>query len=189
MTILNLIKIFFSVGLFAFGGGTAMLPFIYQGAAVFGMSWSEFSDMVALTQVTPGPIAVNAATYVGMQYAGILGAVVSTIAVCLPCFVVMLIAIRLIDRFKGSKAVEGAFVGIRPVTIGLILAAALFIAGGVLVKGPIVSQQMAELDYYNWIPIGICAVSVVLMSLLKVKPIYVMLIMAAVGTIIYGFCI
>ncbi len=182
----NLVKIFFCVGLFAFGGGTAMLPLIYQGASVFGMNRADFSDMVALSQITPGPIAVNAATYIGLQYAGITGAIIATLAVCLPCFLIMLIVIRLIDKFKGSRIVEGAFVGIRPVTIGLILTAAIFVAGGVLVKGPVVSVQLADIDYYNRIPLGICGGSVVMMSLLKVKPIYVMLIMAAAGAVIYG---
>lgn len=189
MIMLDLIKIFFSVGLFAFGGGTAMLPIIYQGVSVFGMSRADFSDMVALSQITPGPVAVNAATYIGMQYGGIPGAIVATIAVCLPCFALMLIVIKLIDRFKGSRVVEGAFIGIRPVTIGLILAAAVFIAGGVLVKGPVVSQQLADSDYYDWIPIGICAASAILMSFTKIKPIYVMLIMAAAGAVIYGLCL
>lgn len=186
MVLFNLIKIFFCVGLFAFGGGTAMLPIIYQGVSVFGMSWSDFSDMVALSQITPGPIAVNAATYIGLQYAGIAGAVIATLTVCLPCFLIMLIVIKLIDRFKGSRIVEGAFIGIRPVTIGLILSAVIFIAGGVLVKGPIVSAELADMDYYNWIPIGISAASMLLMGALKMKPIYVMLIMAAAGAVIYG---
>ena len=80
MVMFNLVKIFFCVGLFAFGGGTAMLPIIYQGVSVFGMSWLDFSDMVALSQITPGPIAVNAATYIGLQYAGIAGAIAPVFA-------------------------------------------------------------------------------------------------------------
>ena len=186
MIMFNLIKVFFSVGLFAFGGGTAMLPIIYQGVSKFGMSWSDFSDMVALSQITPGPIAVNAATYVGMYFAGIAGAIVATMAVCIPCFVIMLIAIRLIDRFKESKFVEGVFVGIRPVTIGLFLAAAIFVAQGVLVKGSLVSTQMADIGYYNLIPIALFGISIVLMSVMKMKPIWIMLIMAAIGAVIYG---
>lgn len=186
MVMFNLIRVFFSVGLFAFGGGTAMLPIIYQGVSEFGMSWSDFSDMVALSQITPGPIAVNAATYVGMYFAGIAGAVAATLAVCVPCFVIMLIAIRLIDRFRESKFVEGAFTGIRPVTIGLFLAAAMFVAQGVLVKGSLASMQMADISYYNLIPIAIFGVSIALMSLTKMKPIWIMLIMAVVGAVIYG---
>lgn len=186
MVMFNLIKVFFSVGLFAFGGGTAMLPIIYQGVSEFGMSWSDFSDMVALSQITPGPIAVNAATYIGLRFAGIAGAIVATLAVCIPCFLIMLIVIKLVDKFKTSRIVEGAFVGIRPATIGLILAAVVFVAQGVLVKGSLVSAQMADFGYYNLIPIAIFGVSIVLMSATKLKPIWIMLIMAAVGAVIYG---
>lgn len=179
---------FFKVGLFAFGGGTAMLPLIYQSVQkVGGMTAVEFSDMVALSQVTPGPVAVNAATYVGLRFAGMPGAIAATLGVCLPCFVIMLIVIRLLKRFKDSRYVEGAFVGIRPVTIGLIAAAVVFIADGVLVQGPLVSLQMADINYYNWIPLGIFVISILLMSLCKIKPIWIMLIMAAIGSMIYGF--
>ncbi|MDD6978730.1 MAG: chromate transporter, partial [Firmicutes bacterium] len=184
---LALIWVFTKIGLFAFGGGTAMLPLIYQSIQPFGvMDGSDFSDMVAISQVTPGPVAINAATYVGLKFAGITGAVVATIAVCIPCFVVMLTVIKLLEKFKGNPYVEGAFMGIRPVTIGLILVAAVFIAEGVLVKGSVFSADMAEFDYYNLIPLGICGLSVVLLGLFKVKPIYVMLVMAAAGAVIYG---
>ena len=183
----SLFWIFFKTGLFAFGGGTAMLPLIYQAVKPFGvMDVAEFSDMVALSQVTPGPVAVNAATYVGLKFAGITGSVVATVAVCIPCFIVMLIVIKLLEKFNDNKYVEGAFVGIRPVTIGLILSAAIFIAEGVLVKGPVISDQLATMDYYNWIPILIGAASVVMTGCLKIKAIYVMLIMAAAGAVIYG---
>ena len=82
--------------------------------------------------------------------------------------------------------VEGAFAGIRPVTIGLLLAAVIFIMNGVLVKGPVVSAEMADPGYYNLIPIGIFAVSILLISILKLKPLHVMLIMGAAGALIYG---
>jgi hypothetical protein len=78
-------------------------------------------------------------------------------------------------------------VGIRPVTIGLIAAAVVFIADDVLVKGSLVSAQMADIDYYNWVPIGIFAVSILLTGVCKIKPVWIMLIMAAAGSIIYGF--
>lgn len=186
MVLFNLVKVFFCVGLFAFGGGTAMLPIIYQGVSEFGMSWSEFSDMVALSQITPGPVAVNAATYVGLYFDGITGAVAATLAVCIPCFLIMLIVIKLIDRFRGSRIVEGVFTGIRPVTVGLILSAAIFVGQGVLVKNSLVSTKMADIGYYNLIPIAIFGISIVLMSVTKMKPIWIMLIMAVVGAVIYG---
>jgi len=187
MILLRLFFAFFKVGLFSFGGGNAMLPLIYQTMLSFGgLSEADFSDMVALSQVTPGPVAVNAATYIGLLAAGIPGSVAATVGVCLPCFLIMLIVIKLLDRFRGNAIVEGAFAGIRPVTIGLLLAAVLFMMNGVLVKGPVVSAEMADPGYYNLIPILIFAVSILLISLVKLKPLHVMLIMAAAGALIYG---
>ncbi len=187
MVLLQLFAAFFKVGLFAFGGGNAMLPLIYQSIQQFGqLDASAFSDMVALSQVTPGPVAVNAATFIGLEAAGLPGAVFATIGVCLPCFIIMLIVIRLLDRFRGSTLVEGAFAGIRPVTIGLLLAAVIFMMNTVLVKGPVVSAQLADPGYYNPIPIGIFAASMLLICLLKMKPLHVMLIMGAAGAVIYG---
>lgn len=173
---ISLFVVFFKIGLFSFGGGTAMLPLIYQSAGEIGfISQREFSDMVALSQVTPGPVAVNAATYVGLTNSGIVGALVATLAVCLPCFIIMFFVSAFLDRVKGNKIVEGAFVGIRPVTIGLIGTAAVFIAKDMITDGP----EMA-------VPVLIFAGSVVMMGKFKVKPILTMLIMAAAGSIVYG---
>ncbi|MGX8704196.1 MAG: chromate transporter, partial [bacterium] len=113
-------------------------------------------------------------------------AVAATIGVCMPCFIIMLIVIRLLDKYRNSTVVEGAFAGIRPVTIGLLLAAVIFMMNDVLVKGPVVSAQLADASYYNLIPMGIFAASILLISLLKMKPLHVMLIMGAAGAIIYG---
>lgn len=184
---LTLFIVFFKVGLFSFGGGTAMLPLIYQSVRSLGyMSAEEFSNMVALSQVTPGPVAVNAATYVGLLNSGIAGAVVATIGVCLPCFLIMLAVSTFLEKYKDNRIVEGAFSGIRPVTIGLVGTAAVFIADGVLTKGTLVSTSMADPDYYNLIPIGIFVLSILLMGKFKVKPIWTLLIMAGAGSLIYG---
>ena len=187
MILLRLFFAFFKIGLFSFGGGNAMLPLIYQSIQEFSqLDGSDFSDMVALSQVTPGPVAVNAATYIGLEAAGLPGAVAATIGVCAPCFIIMLIVIRLLDKYRDSTVVEGAFAGIRPVTVGLLLAAAIFLMNDVLVKGPVVSAAMADPGYYNLIPMGIFAVSILLISLLKMKPLHVMLLMGAAGAGIYG---
>ena len=187
MILLRLFFAFFKIGLFSFGGGNAMLPLIYQSIQEFSqLDGSDFSDMVALSQVTPGPVAVNAATYIGLEAAGLPGAIAATIGVCAPCFIIMLIVIRLLDKYRDSTVVEGAFAGIRPVTVGLLLAAAIFLMNDVLVKGPVVSAAMADPGYYNLIPMGIFAVSILLISLLKMKPLHVMLLMGAAGAVIYG---
>ena len=96
MIYLYLFTVFFRIGIFSFGGGLAMLPLIFQSVQSFGiMSAHEFSNLVALSQVTPGPIAVNAATYVGFNYAGIPGAAVATLGVCVPSFILVLIVLNL----------------------------------------------------------------------------------------------
>jgi chromate transporter len=189
MNTLTLFAVFFRIGLFSFGGGLAMLPLIYQSVQQFGfMAAEDFSDLLALSQVTPGPIAVNAATYVGLQSEGLIGAAAATIGVVLPAFIIMLIVCRILDRFRDSRLVQGAFEGIRPVTIGLIGTAALFVSEGVLFGGPLISEKLltAGLDYFHLIPIALMAVTVILMTALRMKPIRVMLIMAAAGALAGG---
>lgn len=189
MGFVNLFATFFRIGLFGFGGGLAMLPLIYQSVQQFGfMDTAEFSDLLALSQVTPGPIAVNAATYVGLHFAGLPGAATATLGVVLPEFLIMLIVCRFLDRFRENRLVEGAFTGIRPVTIGLLLAAVLFVSDGVLVHGPVISKALlsAGTEYYNFFAVGISLVTVLLMTAAKMKPIRVMLLMAAAGAVCGG---
>ena len=189
MNYLLLFAAFFRIGLFGFGGGLAMLPLIYQSIQEFGfMSMAEFSDLLALSQVTPGPIAVNAATYVGLKAAGIGGAAAATLGVILPEFIIMMIVSSFLDRFQDNPLVQGAFTGIRPVTIGMIAAAALFVAEDVLVHGPVISMQLftAGIGYYNFLAIGITVATILLMTAAKMKPIRVMLLMAAIGAICGG---
>lgn len=189
MMYLYLFTMFSRIGLFSFGGGLAMLPLIFQSVQDFGvMSAQEFSDLVALSQVTPGPVAVNAATYVGFNYAGMLGAAVATLGVCLPSFIIILIVMKFIDRFNDSRLVQGAFVGIRPVTVGMIAAAAIFVSESVLVKGSLISMKIftGGLDYYNLIPIALFAVTVFLVGALKLKPIKIMIIMGIAGAFLCG---
>jgi chromate transporter len=129
MILIHLFLLFFRIGLFSFGGGYAMLPLIYQGAGeLTGMAAEEFSKLVALSQVTPGPIAVNAATYVGYQCAGIPGAV-------MPSVILVYIVTFFLVRFKQSEVLQGALSGIRPATIGLLLSAVVFLAQGSIITG------------------------------------------------------
>lgn len=184
-----LFTIFFKIGLFGFGGGLAMLPLIFQSVQTFGiMSSQEFSNLVALSQVTPGPMAVNAATYVGFNYAGIPGAMVATLGVCLPAFILMIIVFKFIQRFNDSKGIQGAMTGIRPVTVALIGTAAIFVSETVLVKGPLISEKLFTmgLEYFNILPVCIFAVTVLLVGLFKMRPIRVMIIMGIAGALLCG---
>ena len=136
--LLQLFWTFFLIGLFGFGGGYAMLSMI-QGEVVGHYHWmtmGQFTDIVAVSQSTPGPIGINSATYVGYTslvnagyepYWGVLGSFVATFAVVLPSFVVMLIVSKFLMKHRNHPAVESVFSGLRPAVVGLILAAALLL--------------------------------------------------------------
>lgn len=189
MMYLYLFTMFFRIGLFSFGGGLAMLPLIFQSVQEFGiMSSQEFSDLVALSQVTPGPIAVNAATFVGFNYAGIPGALVATLGVGLPSFVIMLIVTNFIEKFNNSRVVRGAFTGIRPVTVGLIASAVIFVSETVLINGPLISKEIftGGPDYFNLIPILLFVITLLLTIVFKMKPIMIMIIMGIAGALLCG---
>lgn len=119
------------IGLFGFGGGYAMLSLV-QDEVVVKQGWiteQQFTDIVALSQVTPGPIGINSATYIGYTATGsILGAIVATLAVSLPSFILVMLISIAFSRFRQNRWVEAAFVGIRPASVGLIASAALLLS-------------------------------------------------------------
>jgi len=130
-TYLTLFYTFFKIGLFGFGGGYAMLSII-QFEVVEAHQWltaSEFTDIVAISQVTPGPIAINSATYIGYQVTGgtVLGSAIATIAVCLPSIIIMSLICRFFLLFKNNRYVIAALSGMKPAAIGLIAAAAIML--------------------------------------------------------------
>ncbi len=129
---LQLFYTFFKIGLFCFGGGYAMLSLIRNEVVDrFGwMTGAEFTDIVAVSQMTPGPIGINAATYVGFTATGghVLGSVIATLALCAPSVILMILVSRFLMRYRQNPAVQGIFRGIRPVVAGLIAAAALMMA-------------------------------------------------------------
>ena len=124
MIYLKLFLTFLKIGAFTFGGGYAMLAFIQQEVIKNGwMSAEEIIDFVAISESTPGPFAVNASTYVGSSVAGIFGAFCATLGVVLPSFIIILIVARIYDKFKQSRLVEGAMIGLGGAVVGLIGAA------------------------------------------------------------------
>ncbi len=173
MIYIKLFLVFAKVGLFGFGGGMAMLPMIYQSAESFSLiSQDEFSNLVAISQVTPGPIAVNAATYVGYNAAGFTGALSATLGVAAPSFILILIVVQFLKNFRDNSLVEGAFYGIRPVTVGLIASAAVFMA----------QSAFASVDPVTVI---IFIITVVLSAKFKASPILIIVFAAIAGAV---FC-
>ncbi len=169
-----LFLIFSRIGLFSFGGGYVMLPLIYQAIQEFGiMSAKEFSNLVALSQITPGPIAVNAATYVGYVYAGIPGATVATIGVTLPSLILVLAVSHYLNKFKESKALNSVLDGIRPATVGLLVSAVIFLSETSIFKNGIFSSGffLNPTSYFNLIPMGIFIITIILFGRFKLSPI------------------
>ena len=125
--ILDLALSYFKVGLFTFGGGLAMIAII-QHEYVEKRKWidsDEFESMVAIAESTPGPVAINCATYIGYKVAGVLGSIIATIAVCLPSFFIIYLISLIFDAFMSLKIVQYAFKGIQVAIIFLILSAGI----------------------------------------------------------------
>lgn len=130
MIYLKLFLSFFKIGAFSFGGGYAMLPLIQEEIIdIHGwLTGQEFIDVIAISQMTPGPIAINSATFLGYKVGGVLGSVIATIAVVFPSFIIMLTIVHFFNKFKDSPYVIWAFKGIRPVVLGLIASAGVAVA-------------------------------------------------------------
>ena len=200
MIYLRLFAAFAKVGLLGFGGGLAIVRLIYDSIQPFmSMSREMFANIVAISQITPGPLAVNTATYVGYIAAGVGGAAVATLGVVLPEFIIMSVVVRMITRFKDSKWVNGALSGIRPATIGLIGAAAvMLIAPAVAGEGRLGRRLLAKLGVdmtqgfaagFFGLPVDIVslvllALTVVLMVRYKKSPIFVLLLMGCLGAVL-----
>lgn len=133
MLILELCFRFFCCGLFAIGGGLATLPFLYNISKETGWyTFSDISNMIAVSESTPGPMGVNMATYVGFTTAGPVGAVIATLGLITPSIIVILIIAGFLKAFKTNKYVQNAFYGLRPASTGLIAAAGLSVLSLVL---------------------------------------------------------
>lgn len=179
---------YLKIGFFGFGGGYAMLSLI-QNEVVVRNGWmtnSEFADIVAVSQITPGPIAINSATYVGYTvgsqagtaWQGVLGAVVATTAVCLPALTIMLLVTRFFLRLRNNRIVEGAMLGMRPVVIGMIAAAALLL----IFPHHAAADERNFIDGWSWLLFG----GVLVGQWRKVNPILLIALSAAAGIVIYG---
>lgn len=163
---------FARIGLLAFGGGFAALPLI-EREVVLRLQWfshSEFLELVAISELTPGPIAINAATFVGYKLAGVGGSLIATIGVCLPSAALILIVVRLLHRLEGSVLADRVVRSLRPAVVALLVTAAYSVAG----KG------IADIR-----GIIIAVVCFVILRTRKVHPVLVLIIAGATGIIIY----
>ncbi|MDD4939299.1 MAG: chromate transporter [Candidatus Omnitrophica bacterium] len=172
MIILNLFWEFFKVGLFTFGGGYAMIPVI-EKEIVDKQHWltlEQFADLFAVAEMTPGPIAINCATFVGYKVAKLWGAVASTLGVVTPSFLIMWVIASVFFSFQENQIVQAAFKGLRPAVLGLIIVAVLSIS------------KVSIADFRS---VLVAAFVVVAVWIFKIHPILAFLVSGVIGVVFF----
>jgi len=172
MIYLILFWAFFKVGAFSFGGGYAMIPLI-EKEIIDIHHWlpvQEFLDVIAISQMTPGPIAINSATFVGYKVGGFWGSVMATLGVTAPSFLIILILALLIYRYRNLPMLDSFFKGVRPAVIALIVQAAYSVGR---------SSFSGAKDFV------VAAVVFVGLYLLKINPLIIIALSAVIGIVIY----
>lgn len=185
MIYLELFLSFFQVGLFSIGGGYAALPLI-QHQVVSAHAWlsvGEFADVVTLSQMTPGPIALNAATFVGTRVGGALGAIIATLGVITPSVILVLGLAALYVKYQGHRLLDGILGGLRPAVVGLIGSAAV---------GLILLALFGESGIQGGLPaidlkaLGLMGIAFGVMRRFQLNAIVVMAVCGVVGVVLYG---
>ncbi len=184
MIYLELFLVFLKLGAFTFGGGAAMMPFLEDEVVERGwLTLEQFIDFVAISESTPGPFAVNIATYVGVTKGGVFGSVCATLGLVLPSFIIILLIARFYSKFKSSRLVEGAMSGLKPVSIGLIAAAVVSIGQAVFFPS---GFEWSEFLSYNFITSLVIFIPMFILCLKKLHPILIVLMSGAMG-VGFGF--
>ena len=190
MIYLQLFLSFLQIGMFSFGGGYAAMPLI-QGQVVTLHGWltmSEFTDLITISQMTPGPIAVNSATFVGMKIAGIPGAVVATAGCILPSCIIVTILARLYLKYRNLDLLQGVLKSLRPAVVAMIASAGILILKDAF-WGSGESMSLAGTEWSMVMIFGIC---VLLLQKKKMNPIWVMVLAGVmkvgISMTIQGIC-
>ena len=197
---LKLIWAYLKIGIFGFGGGYAMLSLVEKAVVEPGwISETTFTDIVAISQMTPGPIGINSATYIGYVAPGavdpalastgwgLLGSVLCTLAVTVPSFLLVLYASHFIRRHRESGSIKAIFNGMRPVVVGLIASAAIMLMNAANFNPNGIDSQL-------WINIGICAAAFCLAYFpikykekkIRIHPILIIIMAGTAGYLLYG---
>jgi chromate transporter len=174
MVYLQLFWSFLKIGFFSFGGGYAMLPLIQQ-EIITGRGWltsDVFLDIIAVSEITPGPVAINSATFVGYKVAGVMGSALATLGVVLPSFLIVTLLAFLMKKFGQITGVQRVIGGLRPIIVALIASATLSLGRSALV------------DFRSWL----IAISTFLtIRFTKLHPILVILLAALAGVVLFSF--
>jgi len=183
MIYLQLFWSFFQVGLFSFGGGYAAMPLIQnQVVDIHGwLTMNEFADVITISQMTPGPIGINSATFVGTRIAGLAGAIVATLGCVFPSCIIVLLLAYVYYKYRGLTTIQGILNGLRPAVIAMIGSAGVSLVILAIWNGKGISSNMGNIDY---ISVAIFLLAIVILRRLKVNPVAVM-----TGGGIIGLCL
>ncbi|MEX1377075.1 MAG: chromate transporter [Eubacteriales bacterium] len=184
--LLIMIWTFFKIGLFTIGGGYAMIPLISEELVSHGwMTPTEVTDIIAIAKMTPGPFAVNTATFAGMKLYGFAGALACTFGVILPSLIITLIVAKFFFNFQNMKIVKGMLKGIRPTVVALIASAIVTVSLITLFNIDSLELLLASFMNIEMFSIIILAISLVLLLWKKMHPIFVIFIAGAAGIVFY----
>ena len=176
---------FFKMGALTFGGGYAMIPFIEE--TVLRHDWmttTELVDFIAISESTPGAFAVNISTYIGSEVGGILGAIVATVGLVLPPFLIILLIAKVYAKIKENTIVQGAMLGLKSTVVGLIAATVLRVGREIFFFEGINVAVLQSANFY--VSLGIFAVALFLLLYKKLNPILIIVLSAAAG-ILFGY--
>ena len=182
MIYLQLFLSFLQVGMFSFGGGYAAMPLI-QGQVVTGHHWlsmSEFTDLITISQMTPGPIAVNSATFVGIKIAGIPGAFAATFGCILPPCIIVTILAKLYLKYRNMTMMQEVLHSLRPAVVAMIGAAGI----SILATAFWGSEEIITFVGTKWSLVIIFFICLVLLRMVKMNPIWVMLLAGVMKVVV-----
>lgn len=184
MIYLQIFLAFAQIGLFSFGGGYAAVPLIQSQIVEINhwMEMDQFADLITIAEMTPGPIAINCATFVGQQVAGVPGAILCTLGYVAPPFLVALFLIRLYMKYRNLRVVHGMITGLRPAVVAMIASAALSLFVLALFDSSLAQLQITD---FRVVEAVLFVVSLVLVRKFKVHPIVVIFGCGLVGTVVY----
>ena len=184
MIYLSLFWEFLKIGLFAVGGGMATLPFLRELSVRTGwVSQDLITDMIAISESTPGPIGINMATYVGCNIAGLFGGFIATMGELLPSLIIVIIISKSLERFRNAKVVGDAFYGLRPAVTGLIAAAGISVAQVAMLQLELYKETNLLLNLVDWKKLLLFIVMFIGIRKLKWHPVVYIAIAAVVGLI------
>lgn len=196
MILVSLFLSFAKIGLLGFGGGLTIIALIFDTIQPFtSISIEDFSSMVAIAQATPGPVAVNMATYVGYDAAGIMGAIAATFGVALPAFVIVSVICKFLANYASNPYVKGMIAGIKPASVGMMTSAFVTISSGAFLGQSYLGIDRlgkmfpAIVEFISNLPIDpisvlICIATIVLIGYYKKNPFFILIIMGCIGALL-----